>query len=86
MRGVALPWIATAPGKVTPEQVRASVSPASAYYNLRTTLLCLENTHNFAGGTYYTVEEHRALVATARECGLKVLSCPLGLVFLCWEA
>lgn len=42
------------------------------YYTLRTTLLCLENTHNSAGGAVTPPDEHAQLVATAREAGLKV--------------
>ncbi len=39
---------------------------------MRTTLLCLENTHNFAGGAVLTGAEHRALVEQAQAVGLKV--------------
>lgn len=42
------------------------------YYQLRTTLLCLENTHNSAGGAVTPPDEHAQLVATAKEAGLKV--------------
>jgi len=67
----ALPWEG-GPGKVTPMQVwRASGGPGP-YYGLRTTLLCLENTHNFAGGTCTTPAEHQALVEQARGRNLKV--------------
>lgn len=66
-----LPWEG-GPGKLTPHQVaRHAVNPGH-YYALRTTLLCLENTHNFAGGTVTTAAEHRALVEAAQERSLKV--------------
>jgi threonine aldolase len=66
-----LPWEG-GPGKLTPMQVaRHGVTPGH-YYAMRTTLLCLENTHNFAGGTCMNVAEHRALVETAQLKGLKV--------------
>ncbi len=42
------------------------------YFGLRTTLLCLENTHNAAGGAVTPVSEHRLLVAAARDAGLAV--------------
>ena len=50
---------------------RAAGSPGP-YYTLRSRLLCLENTHNFAGGTVTPVTEHRALVAAAKTAGLAV--------------
>jgi threonine aldolase len=45
---------------------------AAPYYALRTTLLCLENTHNAAGGTVTAPDEHAAVVAAARGAKLKV--------------
>ncbi len=42
------------------------------YYGLRTSLLCLENTHNAAGGAVTTVAEHDALLGAARAAGLAV--------------
>ena len=39
------------PGKVSPDAVRRAAGGPGPYYTLRTTLLCLENTHNAAGGT-----------------------------------
>jgi threonine aldolase len=68
---VALPHDAGA-GRVSPEAVRAAAGTPGPYYVLRTTLLCLENTHNAAGGTVTDVEEHAALVAAARAAGLRV--------------
>lgn len=67
----ALPWDA-GPGKPSPDQVRRTVGGPGPYYVLRTTLLCLENTHNFAGGTCLNSAEHRALVESAQGKGLKV--------------
>jgi threonine aldolase len=57
---------------VTPETVRAAAGVAGPYYALRTSLLCLENTHNAAGGVVTPVAAHRELVAVAREAGLRV--------------
>jgi threonine aldolase len=67
----ALAWEG-GPGKPTPMQVWRGAGGPGGTYSLRTTLLCLENTHNFAGGTCLTVAEHRALVEQAQTKGLKV--------------
>jgi threonine aldolase len=60
------------PGKVSPDAVRRAAGTAGPYYTLRTTLLCLENTHNAAGGTVTAPEEHAAVAAAARAATLKV--------------
>jgi len=67
----ALPWEG-GPGRITPMQVWRGAGGLGPYYALRTTLLCLENTHNFAGGTCLTAAEHRALVEQAQARELKV--------------
>jgi len=59
------------PGRPSAGTVRAAVHPGP-YYTLRTTLLCLENTHNFAGGAVTPPEEHVQLVSAARDTGLLV--------------
>jgi threonine aldolase len=58
-------------GRLTPDQVTDAVFP-SAVLHPQTTLLCLENTHNAAGGTCLSLEQTRALTSRARELGLKV--------------
>jgi len=60
------------PGRMSPAAVIAAAGTRGAYYMMRTSLLCLENTHNAAGGTVTTVDEHAALVAAARDAGLAV--------------
>ncbi|MEU4806750.1 GntG family PLP-dependent aldolase [Actinosynnema sp. NPDC023587] len=60
------------PGRVTADAVRAAAGADGPYYTLRTTLLCLENTHNGAGGAVTPPDEHALLVSAARETGLKV--------------
>ncbi len=60
------------PGQLSPDSVRASGGGAAPYYALRTSLLCLENTHNAAGGTVTPPDEHAKLVAAARDAGLLV--------------
>jgi len=58
-------------GRLTPESVRAAVKP---YMYLRSDLgmAVLENTHNLAGGSVYTVEETAAVITACREAGLRV--------------
>ena len=58
-------------GILDPETVRKAVRPENVHFP-RTRLLCLENTHNTAGGTVYPLEDFAAVAAVARENGLKV--------------
>jgi threonine aldolase len=67
----ALTWEG-GPGRPSQAQVTKAAGAPGPYYTLRTTLLCLENTHNFAGGTVTPVAEHQALVAAAKAAGLAV--------------
>jgi threonine aldolase len=60
------------PGKVSPDAVRRAAGTSGPYYTLRTTLLCLENTHNAAGGAVTAPDEHAAVAAAARAAGLRV--------------
>lgn len=61
-----------APGQISADDVSAFAASGAPYYALRTALLCLENTHNFAGGTVTPPDHHALLVATAREAGIRV--------------
>jgi len=58
-------------GFPTPEQVEAVIRPP-IYYCCRTTLLCLENTHNMQGGGIYPRDRFLAVVDLAHRRGLKV--------------
>jgi threonine aldolase len=60
------------PGKVSPSAVRRAAGGAGPYFAMRTTLLCLENTHNAAGGTVTAPDEHAGIAAAARAAKLKV--------------
>lgn len=60
------------PGRPSPDAVRREASADGPYYALRTTLLCLENTHNFAGGTVTPVAEWTELTDAAHAAGLAV--------------
>ncbi len=53
----------------------ADIAPAvrsSAYYMPRTSLVCLENTHNMAGGTVYPIDELKQTFTFAKAIGLKL--------------
>jgi threonine aldolase len=67
----ALPWDA-GPGRMSVESLRIAIGGPPPYFGMNTTLLCLENTHNAAGGSVTPPDEHAQLVATAREAGLTV--------------
>ncbi len=58
-------------GILDPADVRAAVRPENVHFP-RTGLLCLENTHNRAGGTVISVERTRALADVAHEHGVPV--------------
>jgi threonine aldolase len=58
-------------GRMTPDQVEAALFP-TAVLHPQTALLCLENTHNHAGGTCLSMVQTRALAETARAHGLKI--------------
>jgi threonine aldolase len=61
------------PGRPTQKTLAAAIgAPGGPYYQLRTALLCLENTHNAAGGAIIPPHEHAQLLATAKAAGLSV--------------
>lgn len=60
------------PGKVSATAVRRAAAVDDSYAALRPALLCLENTHNSAGGTVVAPEEHAAVAAAARAARLAV--------------
>jgi threonine aldolase len=60
------------PGKPTPLQLLKAIGHPGPYYVLKTSLLWLENTHNFAGGTCLNAEETTALADLAHDSGLRV--------------
>ena len=67
----ALPWDG-GPGRPSPAQVTKTAGRPGPYFTLRAKLLCLENTHNAAGGTVTPPDAHAALVQAARAAGLLV--------------
>lgn len=56
-------------GILRAEQLAPAVRSA-AYYMPRTSLICLENTHNKAGGTVYPLEEIKNIHSFAKERGI----------------
>ncbi|MBE0645213.1 MAG: aminotransferase class I/II-fold pyridoxal phosphate-dependent enzyme [Bacteroidetes bacterium] len=60
MSAVQLNPVAGAGGVLAAEDVEATVRP-DAYYYPRTTLVCIENTHNRMGGTLFPIEAMRSL-------------------------
>src|SRR5918911_1568613 len=58
-------------GVISPETLRAAVRPENVHFP-RPKLLCLENTHNTAGGKVFPLEDFAALATAARELGIKV--------------
>ena len=69
--GVQLRTLPGENGVLDPETVRAAVRPEDVHFP-RSRLLCLENTHNTAGGKIFPLEDFAAVAATAKELGLKV--------------
>ncbi len=58
-------------GVVSAETLRAAVRPEDVHFP-RPGLLCLENTHNTAGGKVFPLEDFAAVAAAAREYGIRV--------------
>ena len=58
-------------GVLDSETVKKAIRPENVHFP-RSRLLCLENTHNTAGGTVYPLEDFAAAANVAREGGLKV--------------
>lgn len=69
--GVQLRGVQTRDGLLEASQVKAAIRPRSPHV-VQTSLLCLENTHNAAGGRVLPVERMRELVEVAREHGVAV--------------
>jgi len=58
-------------GILTWQQIAAVIRP-KIYYDSQTALICLENTHNMAGGTTYSADQINDICAHAHAAGLKV--------------
>jgi threonine aldolase len=69
--GIQLRAVFTSGGLLTPDQVADAIRPPSLYLP-QTAVLCLENTHNGAGGRILPLDQMQALADVARERGLRV--------------
>jgi threonine aldolase len=69
--GVQYRAVPTADGLLTAEDVAGAIRPPSIALP-RTSVVCLENTHNFAGGRVLPLAQMRAVVDVARERGIRV--------------
>ncbi len=58
-------------GTFTPEQLSEVMTPGNQYVP-PTRLVCLEQTHNFAGGTVWPLDRYTAVADTAHEAGVAV--------------
>jgi len=71
LSGVQMQVIHGKRGVIRVEQLAPAIRPA-AYYMPRTSLICLENTHNRAGGTIYPLDEIRKIREFTRAIGVKM--------------
>ncbi|MFN0158240.1 MAG: low-specificity L-threonine aldolase [Bacteroidota bacterium] len=70
LSGVQVNTIEGRLGIITPDQIKRAIRP-KAYYMPRTALICLENTHNRAGGTIYPLEVIKQIRELALTEGIK---------------
>ena len=71
LHGVQTITLGDRSGHMDPGEVRAALRPDYVHCP-RTALVCLEQTHNVAGGTVIPMEEIEAVSAVAREAGIPV--------------
>lgn len=57
--------------RLSPEQIKDSINADDPHYP-RTSLVCLENTCNKGGGSFYTIEEIAAISSLCKEHGLNL--------------
>jgi threonine aldolase len=69
--GIQLRAVRTPGGLLTPEIVAEAIRPRSPYVP-QTAAVCLENTHNGAGGRVMPLQQMRAVAAVSRERGVAV--------------
>lgn len=71
LSGIVYEPLLTEKGHFTAEQVTAAFN-AGSVYQPRTSLVALEQTHNFAGGTVWPIEAYTEVADTARRLGAAV--------------
>ncbi len=70
--GVQLRPVATDDGILTPERVAGAIRPAANPYQPDTSLICVENTHNAAGGKVLPLETLVGIREVADQHGLPI--------------
>ena len=71
LSGIVFEPLITDKGHFTPDQVQAVLNRGNLYQP-RTSLVSLEQTHNFAGGTVWPLDRYDAVCAVAHEYGAAV--------------
>ena len=71
LSGVQVRTVPGEGGVVSPETLRAVVRPENIHFP-RPKLLCLENTHNVAGGRVFPLDDLAAAASEAHDLGLRV--------------
>jgi len=71
LSGIVFEPIVTDRGIFTPDQLEAVMNPGSVYQP-RTSLVSIEQTHNFGGGTVWAIEQYEGVCAAARVHGASV--------------
>ncbi|HET7229410.1 MAG TPA: GntG family PLP-dependent aldolase [Longimicrobium sp.] len=69
--GIQFRAVATRDGLLTADDVAGAIRPNSPYLP-RTSAVCLENTHNYAGGRVLRLVQLQAVAEVARERGVRV--------------
>jgi len=73
LSGIVFEPLATPKGIFTPDQLEAVMKPGSVY-EPRTSLVSIEQTHNFGGGVVWSLDEYEAVCATARQHGASIFT------------
>lgn len=73
LSGIVFEPIVTERGHFTPEQLAAVLNPGNLYQP-RTAVVALEQTHNFAGGTVWPLDQYQAVADLARHHGAAVFT------------
>jgi threonine aldolase len=71
LSGVQIRPLSGRNGTIEPDALRRAVRPENVHF-ARPSLLCLENTHNVAGGKVYPLDDFAGAAGAAREMGLRV--------------
>ncbi|MDH4248642.1 MAG: low-specificity L-threonine aldolase [Deltaproteobacteria bacterium] len=72
LSGIQFRMVGEPDGSLNPEAVTAAIQDGSNVHYAPTRLLCLENTHNFAGGTVLSLAGMEAVAAAAHAKGVAV--------------